>query len=446
MPTESFSGGSGELTFSYGWLKNHQRQSTAVNNNSFQYSPAAGTTNYAAADVDNGYTTVAGVNLTYDGNHNLAYDGFNTLTYDVENRLIQAQNGVPGTSTYLYDPLGHRKQKQVGTVTTQFVLAGSDEIADYAGTGAGTPLSLTVRGVGGLPVAAIATSTGAVVYYHHDALGSTVAVTQAGTSGPGDVYTYGEFGGQGAGSWATYRFAGYRYDTETGLYYVRARYYSPILGRFLQTDPIGYAGGANLFAYAGNDPVNSTDQNGTCNSNCPSNLEGSGSGSSLLSSAGNFLSSVGNFVVNNPGTTMAVLGTVATAFVLGPETLAAIPEEVTAAGVVAGTAAAAEDQAVQIFRAVDQDELQYIPSEGTYGSSPSMYGKYFALAQEGAQNFANSTINAGQQMTITSTTIPTSILNQGFFFNDVGGAGASVHFQQEFLPTLYNLMTPINLH
>jgi hypothetical protein len=85
-------------------------------------------------------------NLTYDGNHNLTYDGVNTLTYDVENRLIQAQNALSGTSQYFYDPLGHRKQKSVGGVTTQFVLVGNDEVADYSGTGAGTPQVLTVRG------------------------------------------------------------------------------------------------------------------------------------------------------------------------------------------------------------------------------------------------------------------------------------------------------------
>src|SRR5207248_580551 len=162
--------------------------------------------------VDNGYTSINGANLTYDGNRNLTADSFNTLIYDVENRLIQSQNSAWGTIQFLYDPVGHRKQKTVGTVTTQFVLLGDDEIADYAGAGVGTPLLLTVRGVGGFPVAAITPSTGGVLYHHHDALGSTVAVTQTGTSGPAEVYTYDEFGIADGGSSATYRFAGYRYD------------------------------------------------------------------------------------------------------------------------------------------------------------------------------------------------------------------------------------------
>ncbi|MGH7125684.1 MAG: RHS repeat-associated core domain-containing protein, partial [Stellaceae bacterium] len=49
-----------------------------------------------------------------------------------------------------------------------------------------------------------------------------------------------------------------------GLYYYRARMYSPALGRFMQPDPIGYRGGANLYAYVGNDPLNQLDSFGLC--------------------------------------------------------------------------------------------------------------------------------------------------------------------------------------
>jgi len=50
-------------------------------------------------------------------------------------------------------------------------------------------------------------------------------------------------------------FTGRRFDTDTGLYYYRARYYNPYLGRFLQTDPIGYGGGMNVYCYGRNNPV-----------------------------------------------------------------------------------------------------------------------------------------------------------------------------------------------
>ena len=101
-----------------------------------------------------------------------------------------------------------------------------------------------------------------IVYVHHDVKGSTVALTVPGGSGPAETYTYSDYGAPQSGMWLAYQYAGYRYDSETGLYYMPARYYSPALGRFLQSDPVGFRGGANLYAYAGNDPVNLVDPTG----------------------------------------------------------------------------------------------------------------------------------------------------------------------------------------
>ena len=182
-----------------------------------------------AADVDNGLTTETAssgsATMTYDGNHNLTYDGYNTLSYDVENRMVQAENAGWGANTYLYDPLGQRKQKVVGVntampVATDFVLAGGAEIADYYETSA--TWRLTVRGADGLPLAAVVPAAGGggeeIVYVHHDVKGSTVALTVAGGSGVGDSYTYSDYGASQSGSWLAYQYAGYRYDTETDLY------------------------------------------------------------------------------------------------------------------------------------------------------------------------------------------------------------------------------------
>jgi len=69
--------------------------------------------------------------------------------------------------------------------------------------------------------------------------------------------------GKSATASGPFGFTGQRIDTETnGLYYYRARHYSPAWGRFLQPDPIGYVGGSNLYSYVGNDPINNTDPSG----------------------------------------------------------------------------------------------------------------------------------------------------------------------------------------
>jgi RHS repeat-associated protein len=267
-------GSNNSATFNYTWLMNHQLNSTGVNNPLFQYVPQTGTVSYGTANADNGLTTITAssgsATMSYDGNLNLTYDGVNTLTYDVENRLIAAQNTAWGASTYLYDPLGQRKQKVVGVntampVATDFVLAGGAEIADYYETSA--TWRLTVRGVGGLPLVTVVpggAGSEEIVYVHHDLKGSTVALTEAGSNGPAEIYTYSDYGAPQSGSWLAYQYAGYRYDSETGLYYMPARSYSPALGRFLQADPSGFGGGFNLYAYTGNDPVNLTDSTGLC--------------------------------------------------------------------------------------------------------------------------------------------------------------------------------------
>ncbi|MEZ4491165.1 MAG: RHS repeat-associated core domain-containing protein [Cyanobacteriota/Melainabacteria group bacterium] len=100
--------------------------------------------------------------------------------------------------------------------------------------------------------------TGRVLYLHHDQLGSVVATSDTN----GDMvnsYAYSPWGYCTNMAGTTFGFTGQRFDSETGLYYYKNRYFSPAIGRFLQPDPTGYDDDLNLYAYVGNSPLNFTD-------------------------------------------------------------------------------------------------------------------------------------------------------------------------------------------
>jgi len=209
--------------------------------------------------------------FTYDANGNMRADGTRTLEYDAENRLTRVLIGGAEVARFVYDGLNRRVQKILKAGTTTYVYDAVNAIEERLSTGD------TLRYVYGPLVDqlwAVQDATGLVSYYVADHLGSIVQVTNAS----GEVTLLREYDLHGnltvGASQGGSAFTGREWDPETGLYYYRARYYDPKMGRFLSEDPIGFEGGINLYAYVGNSPTGWTDPFGFQTNPPPPNING----------------------------------------------------------------------------------------------------------------------------------------------------------------------------
>jgi RHS repeat-associated protein len=194
----------------------------------------------------------------YDGNGNTIWDTARTYAWDGRNQLASIA-GAGATASFEYDVFGRRVSRTLAGTTTASVYDGANAAVEAVG---GTPTTTFLTG--GVDEVFRRTDAAGARHPLSDALGSTVALTDGGGAVP-TSYTYEAFGTStviGAASDNAAQFAG-RENDGTGLYYYRARYYSPTSGRFLSEDPLEFgAGDSNLYAYVGNDPANVTDPSG----------------------------------------------------------------------------------------------------------------------------------------------------------------------------------------
>lgn len=205
----------------------------------------------------------ASATYTYDANGSLStkVDGSGSWTYEWNalGQLVRVVKDGAEVARFAYDAVGRRVEKLAGGVTTKYTYDGLDILRELVGDSAGT----YVHGPSiDEPLARGADEQW--TYLHADGLGSV----RRATAGSGQVVTaldrdYDAWGVPlSGGDVPGHAYTGREWDPEIGLHYYRARYYDPMIGRFVSEDPIGFWGGVNFFAYVRNNPPAYVDPSG----------------------------------------------------------------------------------------------------------------------------------------------------------------------------------------
>ncbi len=204
---------------------------------------------------------------SYDNNGNTTHSGANSYTYDSENHLMT----MNGTVAMLYDGDGNRVAKTVGGVTTRYLVddlnpTGYPQVVEeLTGSGSGTVVRQYTYGLERISENVVnGNGVWVPTFYGYDGAGSVRQLTNYATGQITDTYDYDAFGNKVNSTGSTpnnYLYRGEQYDSDLGLYYLRARDYNPATGRFLNVDPMA-GDGQRRYQYAGADPVDGADPSG----------------------------------------------------------------------------------------------------------------------------------------------------------------------------------------
>jgi RHS repeat-associated protein len=221
--------------------------STATFNDADQLIQMSG--NAYGYDADGNLVTVSGA-LTFDA------------VYDQVNRPVSITVGGIQTD-YVYDGLGNRVRATTGGVVIRYHY---DRIGRLLFETDGANALRAVYFYTGRQLVGMWTAALGHLFYHYDQLGSTAALTDGGGN-VAAAYAYEPFGKLSNSTGTVYNpftYVGAHgvMHEGNGIYFMKNRYYDSGTGRFLQKDPIGFAGGTNLYAYVNNNPVTFKDPKG----------------------------------------------------------------------------------------------------------------------------------------------------------------------------------------
>ncbi|MBQ0721656.1 MAG: RHS repeat-associated core domain-containing protein, partial [Gammaproteobacteria bacterium] len=225
---------------SYNAQKNRLLSATSNDTKNYSYDNEGQTQTVTGQNTNNSYV--------FDGAHRLT--GYTTASQ---------------TNSYQYDGIGNRLSATRNGQTTQYIYDAVGNLLAEANS-SGTLTRYYIHGLG--LMAFVGAQTSQLYVYHHDATGHTVAITDINQNVV-NKYAYDPYGKLMAKQEQVnqpFTYVGqYGVMTEaedTDLYYMRARYYDAQIGRFISEDPIGMAGGINLYAYVGGNPVMLVDPSG----------------------------------------------------------------------------------------------------------------------------------------------------------------------------------------
>lgn len=212
-----------------------------------------------SVNVSNELTSTPNTTYTYDSNGNTltSVTGSNTTTYtwDFENRLTSVTlPGSGGTVSFKYDPFGRRIYKSSSAGTSIFAYDGPNLIEETNSSGGIVARYSQTERVDE-PLAIL--RSGTTSHYEQDGLGSVTSLSN--TAGAlAQTYAFDSFGNQTASSGSlinSFRYTAREFDTETNLYYYRARYYDTGSGRFINEDPLRSVVKRNRYRYVSNTPT-----------------------------------------------------------------------------------------------------------------------------------------------------------------------------------------------
>jgi len=254
---QNLAGTSYDLTRSDTYNPAGQIARMTSSNDSYAWSAAANVNRSYTANGLNQYTISGSTALGYDARGNLTSSGADAYTYTSENLM---QTG-PGSTSLTYDPLLRLYQVTKGPTTTRFSYDGLEVVAEYNASNVLTKRYVYGPGPDEPIVQYTGISTSSRTWLHADERGSVIALSDS-SGNMVAIDSYDEYGIPGTANSGRFQYTGQMWLPEIGMYYYKARMYSPSLGRFMQTDPVGYADGLNWYNYVGGDPLNTTDPNG----------------------------------------------------------------------------------------------------------------------------------------------------------------------------------------